>query len=284
MKVKLVLLYISALALGAFFGQFSSSLVGILPEVVSESSGLLYFDDTLISHNDSGNAPILYQLNKKTFKVEKEIEIVNAKNRDWEDLAQDLNFIYVGDFGNYRGDREDLVVYKISKKDIRTSTKVTAEKIYFSYPDKKSNTRKSSSNFDAEAMFYKDNELYILTKQWRDKKTNAYKIPVKPGKYVAKKVGTYNTKGLVTGATYDEKNKNVLLVGYNMFMMPFVVEISNSTNTNLFAGSVKKTQLELGFVQMEGIATLTDGGYYLSSESFNKLRASASIYRLQINW
>ncbi|EWH13409.1 hypothetical protein KLA_09774 [Cellulophaga geojensis KL-A] len=283
MKVKLTLLYISALALGAFFGQFTSSLVGVLPEAVSESSGLLYFDDTLISHNDSGNAPILYQLNKKTFKVEKEIEVVNAKNIDWEDLAQDQNYIYVGDFGNYWGDREDLVVYKLSKKDIRTLSKVTAEKIYFNYPDKKNNTRKSSSNFDAEAMFCKNNELYILTKQWREKKTSAYKIPVKPGKCVATKVGEYNTKGLVTGATYNKQDNSVLLVGYNMFMMPFVVEIENSSANNLFTGTVKKTQLDLGFVQMEGVTTYTDGTYYLSSESFTKLGASASIYKLNAN-
>ncbi|WBU89306.1 hypothetical protein [Cellulophaga omnivescoria] len=280
MKIKIVFLYISALSLGVLFGQLSSTLVGVLPDAVSESSGLLYYDDTLITHNDSGNAPILYQLNNKTLKIEKEIEVVNAKNIDWEDLAQDLNYIYVGDFGNYWGDREDLVVYKISKEAIKTSKKVSAEKIFYSYPDKKDNKRKGSNDFDAEAMFYKNNELYILTKQWRGKKTAAYKIPVKPGKYIATKVGEYNTKGLVTGATYNTKSNKVVLVGYNMFMMPFVVEVNNSTNTNLFAGVTKRTQLDIGFVQMEGIATLPNGGYYMSSESFTKLGASASIYKL----
>lgn len=281
MKIKITLLYISALALGAIFGYFSSSLVGVLPKEVSESSGLILYNDLLITHNDSGNSSVLYLLNKNSFKVEKKVEVTNAKNIDWEDITQDKDFVYVGDFGNYWGDREDLVIYKIAKKDLKALDKVTAEKIYFSYPDKVDNIRKSRNDYDAEALFYKNNELYILTKQWRSKGTVAYKIPVKSGKHIASKVGEYNTNGMVTGATYSSNNNKIVLVGYNMFMLPFIIEIENSTASNLFKGSVKKNPLDIGFAQIEGITKFDDDSYYLSSESFTKLGASASIYKLK---
>ncbi|MGJ8732708.1 MAG: T9SS type A sorting domain-containing protein [Cellulophaga sp.] len=281
MKIKIILIYVSALTAGLIFGQFSSSLVGVLPEAVSESSGLILYNDLLITHNDSGNTPTLYFLNKNSFKVEKKVEVANAKNIDWEDITQDKDYVYVGDFGNYWGDREDLVIYRIAKKDLKLLDKVTAEKIYFNYSDKTSNTRKSRSDYDAESLFYKGGELYILTKQWRSKGTVAYKIPAKPGKHIASKVGEYNTNGMVTGATYNNSNNKIVLVGYNMFMLPFVIEIENSTASNLFAGTVKKTPLEIGFAQIEGITKFNDDTYYLSSESFTKLGANASIYKLK---
>lgn len=283
MKFKLVILYTSAVLIGAICSQLTSKLVGALPEVVSESSGLLFYNDELITHNDSGNTPTLYFLDKNTFKVKRKVVVANAKNIDWEDITQDQHFIYVADFGNFNGDRKDLCIYKISKKDIHTKDKVTAEKIYYSYPDQDSFTRTTRSDFDAEALFSKGDNLFILTKQWQGKGTNAYKIPKKQGIYKAVSVGSYKTNGMVTGANYNSKTDKVVLVGYNMFMLPFAVEITGLSDANLFSGSVKKTPLDIGFAQVEGVTNLDNNTYYISSESFLKLGASASVFKLTVN-
>ncbi|MCL5244198.1 glutaminyl-peptide cyclotransferase [Cellulophaga sp. 20_2_10] len=280
MKFKLVILYTSAVVMGAICSQLTGKLVGALPEVVSESSGLLYYNGELITHNDSGNTPTLYFLDKNTFKVTRKVVVSNAKNTDWEDITQDQHFIYVADFGNYNGDRKDLCIYKISKKDINASDKVTAEKIYYTYPDQGSYARKSRSNFDAEALFSKGDDLFVLTKQWQGNGTSAYKIPKKEGSYTAVSVGNYKTNGMVTGANYNTKTDKVVLVGYNMFMLPFAVEVTGFTDANLFSGSVKKTPLDIGFAQIEGVTNLENNTYYISSESFLKLGVSASIFKL----
>ena len=43
------------------------------------------------------------------------IKIDNAKNDDWEELAEDDEFIYIGDFGNNNGKRKNLCIYIIRK-------------------------------------------------------------------------------------------------------------------------------------------------------------------------
>ncbi len=282
MKFKLVILCTVLVLIGILSLQFTSKHIGTLPKVVAESSGLLYYNDQLITHNDSGNTPTLYFLDKNTLEVTREVIVTNAENMDWEDITQDKDFIYVADFGNFNGDRKDLCIYKVSKKDINSSDKVTAEKIYFTYPDQISYTRSSRSDFDAEALFCKGDNLFILTKQWRGKGTNAYKIPKKEGSYKADSVGSYKTNGMVTGANYNTETGKVVLVGYTMFMLPFTIEVTGFSDSNLFSGSVKKTLLNIGFAQVEGITNIDGFNYYISSESFLKLRASASVFKLKL--
>ena len=60
----------------------------LLPQKINETSGLEYYNDYLITHNDSGNAPRLYAINSEGELV-LESTIHGTVNRDWEDLASD---------------------------------------------------------------------------------------------------------------------------------------------------------------------------------------------------
>src|SRR5699024_11803089 len=104
-----------------------------LPKAVKESSGAIFFNDKLISHNDSSYKNRLYEVDTITGKVTRTITVTNAKNVDWEAMAHDESFIYVGDIGNNSGVRTDLKIYKIAKIDYLDSTEVTAEIINFNY-------------------------------------------------------------------------------------------------------------------------------------------------------
>ena len=84
-----------------------------LNDDLSETSGLLYVDGRIITHNDSQGLNNLYEINKNTGNISRTVTIKGATNVDWEDLCQDGEYIYNGDFGNNKGSRTDLKIYKL---------------------------------------------------------------------------------------------------------------------------------------------------------------------------
>lgn len=243
--------------------------VGNLPQQVFETSGLLAYNGRLITHNDSGNAPELYELDPNTLQITRTVIISNVANTDWEDLAQDDNFIYIGDFGNNNGDRQDLRILKIAKTDYDSSDTVSAETINFLYEDQTDFTTAENSDFDAEAFFSLGDDLIVLTKQWQQNGTVAYSVPKLPGAFLAERLDSYQVNGLVTGATYDEVNNQLSLVGYSQFLFPFYVLIENVQNSAIFNGTKTKTNLAIGQAQVEAITLLSDEQFYITSEEFS---------------
>ena len=79
-----------------------------LDSTVFESSGLVYLNHRLITHNDSGDEPALYEIDTINGEVLRKVILRGALNRDWEDICADSKYIYVGDFGNNYGSRKDL--------------------------------------------------------------------------------------------------------------------------------------------------------------------------------
>ena len=93
-----------------------------LPNSISETSGLLFYNGKLITHNDSGDAANLYELDTIRGNITRTITISNATNSDWEDITQDDTHIYIGDFGNNsNGNRQDLKIYKILRFIVKNS-------------------------------------------------------------------------------------------------------------------------------------------------------------------
>ncbi len=85
----------------------------------------------IIRHNDRGDAANLYDIDGLSCNLLRIILITNATNEDWEDLAEDEDHIYIGDFGNNDGNTTNLRIYKILKSDFKNKTAVTAERISF---------------------------------------------------------------------------------------------------------------------------------------------------------
>lgn len=244
------------------------NVIGDLPDEVKENSGLLFYNGKLITHNDSGNTAQLFEIDTLSLAITRVITIENAVNTDWEDIAQDEDYIYIGDIGNNNGDRQDLSVYRILKSEFDTATNVLAEKIEFSYEDQTSFTTTPKSDWDAEALVVIENKLMVLTKQWQSNKTVAYTFPKTPGTYSASKVGTYNIQGLVTGATINTKVNELYIVGYSQTLTPFFAEVTYTDASHIFDGDVKKTILNIGLAQIEAIAQKDDTTFYFASERF----------------
>ena len=253
-----------------------------LDDELNETSGLIFYNGFLWTHNDSGGEAALYKTNSKTGKIIQKITITNAKNTDWEDLAQDENYIYIGDFGNNYGARKDLKIYKVAKAKIDdNSLGIGAEVISFSYEDQTDFTKGKDNNFDCEAFFAYGGELHLFTKNWNDLKTRHYKIPTTAGDYKAKLIETFDAKGLITGADIDS-NGVIILIGYTPKKL-FMWICSNYENEKFFTGSNRR--IEMGkFLfrgQLEGVCFSENGKGYISSERFKIIRQHLRCFSLK---
>lgn len=269
MKTK-AFLYIFIFFNSLLFSQENIVELGGLPDTISETSGLIFYNDKLITQNDSGNSPQLFEIDTVSLQITRTVTIVNAENIDWEDITQDENFIYIGDFGNNNGVRTDLTIYRISKEEYNQSDSVSSEKIEFSYEDQVDFTDSGASDWDAEAFFVLNNQLIILTKQWQSNGTVAYTIPKVIGEHIAENKGSFAINGLVTGATYNPISEALFVVGYSATLSPFVVRIDGSTDTAIFGQEQNRTNLNIGLAQIEAIAFVGIDTYFMSSEFFSR--------------
>jgi hypothetical protein len=218
-----------------------------LPETVSETSGLLFINNKIVTHNDSGGEAKLYEVDNTSGLITRTITISNATNIDWEDITEDDTHIYIGDIGNNNGTRTDLTIYKILKTDYANNDNVTAEIITFSYDDQTDfSSQPNNNNFDAETIAIYQGSIIIFTKNWVNLLTNVYVIPNTSGNYTAVKTSSYNVSGLITGASYNEENDSFMLVGYNNTnLTPFLIYIDKHRNSgnDIFNGGAEKTIL-----------------------------------------
>jgi len=82
-----------------------------------KNPGLIYI------HEDSGNRPVVFVYDTLgTFLGE--IVLAGVNNRDWEDIAigpgpeTDVSYIYVGDIGDNKSVREELMIHRFPEPDI----------------------------------------------------------------------------------------------------------------------------------------------------------------------
>ena len=250
---------------------FAPEFKAMLPEEVKETSGLFFHNGRLWTHNDSGGKPILYGLDTTTFEVVQRVTLANAKNKDWEDVCTDGKTVFVGDFGNNKGNRKNLRVYlfPLSSLPAEGDASITVDSIRFSFADQTEfNHKKYEHDFDCESMFVTDDNLYMFSKCWVSGTTRLYKLPKTPGKHVAEVVNGFDSQGLITGADYDPESGILVLVGYvNKVWLPFLYLIYDfdDMGTNL---PNRRFELHnyLGY-QTEGICFYANGKCYLTAET-----------------
>ncbi|MFV0589909.1 MAG: hypothetical protein ACK5M7_00870 [Draconibacterium sp.] len=254
-----------------------------VPEELQEISGLLIYQNLFWGFNDSGGKNILYAFGKNG-KVEMEIEIENAGNNDWESIAQDAKHIYIGDFGNNRGDRKNLCVYKLKKKDIHDGKhqKVKAEKISFEYEQQQSfSFPVNKTPYDCEAMAWYKGELHLFSKNWKDHTTEHYKLAVKKGGYQLAADGTFNVGGLVTGADFSPNGKTLALLQYENWKA-YLWLFSDFEGTAFFSGKSKCIGLEnLNGAQTEGVSFLANDSVLISCEETKSFKQQ--VFLLDLN-
>ncbi|MBC8082562.1 MAG: T9SS type A sorting domain-containing protein [Hymenobacter sp.] len=243
-----------------------------LPAELAETSGLQLTSQGLWTVNDGGNSPVLFRVEPGSGSISQRIQIDNFSNVDWEDLAADAQYLYIGDFGNNSGSRTDLRVLRVLKTDIGGAAADTAaaQAIHFRYPDQTSFAPSlNNHNFDCEALFYFNDSLHLFTKNWADLRTRHYTVPAAPGTHVARLKASFNVNGLLTAASLNAAGTEACLLGYNASTgATFVWLLSDFVGTNYFQGNKRRIELPnaLQIGQAEGLSFVDRYRLYLSNE------------------
>lgn len=245
-----------------------------LNTIVNESSGLIWWKKLFWTHDDSGGQPVIYGMNATTNTIQRTVVVKNATNVDWEDIAQDNSFIYIGDFGNNaNGNRTDLKIYKIAKADVSVSDSVLAKVINFSFSDQTDFSPKgnNNTNFDCEALIAYGDSLYLFSKDWLDLKTRLYSLPKKGGTFKATKLAELDVQGLITGADVLPTQRVIVLSGYNSTLSPFLYLLYDFSGNKFFGANKRKVLLNESFTQTEGISAKSTTQFFTTNERFSKL-------------
>ena len=257
-----------------------------LPEILNETSGIIWWNNKIWTHNDDTDLNI-YSLDTSDINNYSKYPLSSCVNIDWEEISQDSTYIYMGDFGNnVNGNRTNLKILRIDKVSLlKNDPKV--DTINFSYSTQTDFTSTGSNNtdFDCEAFVVSKDSIYLFTKEWVSNKSTIYKLPKTPGTYSAEFISSYNVQGLITGASYLEKKNLVTLSGYSPLLQPFLVLLYDFHEHDFFNGNKRKISINLPFTQVEGIATKDGLNYFISNERFTKsiVTTPAKINRIDLS-
>lgn len=238
-----------------------------LSDSLKETSGLVFFEGLFWTHNDDHDTT-LYGLDDSG-KIKRKIKLNGVINHDWEEITQDSTYLYIGDFGNnYSGNRNDLSILKIEKTSFLQQQPII-ETISFSYSNQTdfSPQKPNKTTFDCEAFVVRKDSIYLFTKQWQSSTTSLYVLPNKTGLQIAELQTSWNCKGLITGATYFDAEKKIVLCGYTKKGSPFLYLLYDFEGNHFFSGCKRRIDLQLRFHQIEGIATIDGNTFYLTNEA-----------------
>jgi hypothetical protein len=252
----------------------------ILPKVLNEVSGITHYNNSFFMVNDGNNPAAVYQYNISEKKIDTTYTLVNTQNKDWEDITSDAEGnLYIGDFGNNKNKRKDLVIYKTNIARPQKTKKITFSlEDQIDFPPKK-----KKQNFDIEALFHTKGYLYLFTRNRSshfDGTTKMYKIPASEGNYIAKLIGSFKTckdqkNCQITAAAIHEATNTVALLSYNKVWL-----ISNYKEDHFLEGRFK--QIKLGHSsQKEGITFKDSNTLFITDERNGK--EGRNLYTLDIS-
>ncbi|UCE02641.1 MAG: hypothetical protein JSW67_00050 [Candidatus Latescibacterota bacterium] len=191
---------------------------------IAECSGVIHsrrHPGVLWVHNDSGDLPRLFAVDLSGTLL-REVHVDGAQNVDWEDIAaDDAGHLYIGDFGNNRNTRQDLLIYVIDEPDPRADSTQSAlsvpvqRRIPFHFPEQRAFPDPLERNFDCEALFWDAGWLYVLTKHRSDTRTVLYRVsPQGDSLRAAVRLGEYEIGSQVTSADLANDGRRLVVLSY----------------------------------------------------------------------
>jgi hypothetical protein len=217
----------------------------VISDPIGEMSGIVKSpgrDNLYWAHNDSGDSARIFALNGEGKSILptyskftaygdapedgkqqwQGFEVLYAGNVDWEDIAADDNYLYIGDTGNNGNARKDLAIYLISEIDPTASTRsAVIQKLPIAYPEQ---TRfpPRQWHFDSESLFTADGSVYLITKhrkgrgnEW-EPGANLYRLDTrfsdKPN--MLTRIDSHPTLTAATGADVSPDGQTLAVVSY----------------------------------------------------------------------
>ena len=239
--------------------------VGYLPDMAKGTSSLFFLDGRLWTCNDHG--PLLMMaIDTVSGRIDSLVDL-GVRVKDMEEVCQDSQYLYFGDFGNNRGKRTDLRILRLEKASLGMPP-YRFDTITFEYP---SHSRIMSRNYDCEAFVCGDDSLYLFTKQWLTHGSVCYALPKEPGHYEAQRRFVIPVDGLLTSACFLPDKRCLVLVGYTLSIKPFIYVIDQFEGEDFEKGRHRRTPLNAGMAtQTEGVATWDGKHLFLSCETLRR--------------
>lgn len=249
--------------------------IGVLDSLIEGTSTLFYWNGGYWTFNDHYDN-CLYLIDSSNASILNTLCINGLISKDMEEISQDSLYLYFGDMGNNRGDRQDLHILRISKESVLNQT-FAIDTIAFSYEDQTDfSAQPQATDFDCEAFVVTDDSIYLFTKQWVSTQTTIYSLPKTPGTHIAQRRETYNVNGLITGVTYMPEYQLIVLCGYSYSrkvkvasLRPFVVLLYDYPDNRFFSGNKRRLNFKSTVKsQVEALATQNGLDYYITNERF----------------
>ncbi len=233
-----------------------------LPLKINETSGLEYYNNNFLTHNDSGGETILYEFNKEGNIVDEHFIENCGENNDWEDITADSKHIYIANSGNNYGNRQNLAVLILDKESDFECT----GQIQFKYKNQVNFENRNRHPYDSEGIISVGDELILFSKDRENLMTELYSLPKIPGSYEIESIYSYSVNSLITGADYNEKLKLVALVGYDFNWNQYFYKISNFDLSNMDQTVIEKFKIPIGKAQIEAVKIIDESSFWITSE------------------
>jgi hypothetical protein len=227
----------------------------LMPEL-AESSGLAVSvrnPGLLWSHNDSGNAAVLFALDA-TGAVRGRVRLP-IRTRDWEDISAARcpmgDCLYIADIGDNRLGRRQVQIYRVPEPGPADTDTAAPEVFNASYSDGPHN---------AEAMFVVGADAFIIT---RDRTAGVYRVTLPPSGDREVTFHRVAELGLpaVTDAETSRDGKSVVVRTSHEAVLYRTADLLRGVNTPYFRIGID------GLREPQGEGVALDGNMlYLSSE------------------
>ena len=284
----------------------------VVAEPIGEMSGIIKSrrrDNLYWVHNDSGDSARIFAIDgegrsvlptysKFSFygdapeagkKQWEGFEVLYARNVDWEDIAADDNYLYVGDIGNNGNARRDLTIYMISEIDPTASTRsAVIKKLPVVYPEQRSFPPSQDRYFDSESLFAANGKLYLITKH---RGPGFFRPDWAPGAFLYRLDTTFDDRP--NALTRIDSHPDILAAtGADISPDGTTLAVLSQTDLYLFrnprddqwfsSGEQRRIPLSRGFKQAEGIAWEDDDTLLITNEQRELFRVE--VKDLPGNW
>ena len=238
-----------------------------LPKIINETSGLEFYNNHFITHNDSGGEPTLYIFNERgevieTIGLNKNPDF-EIKNNDWEDITSDNKYLFVADTGNNFGNRDNLNIIRVSKG----ADFMVDGIIEISYSDQESFFPRPKHKYDAEAIIVIEDKIALFSKDRENLNTDLYLVDKNQnGSQILTSEVSYDVNTLITGGDFDEDRNLLALVSYNSNGNQYLLLFENFKLNNLENNTYKKFKIPLEQAQIEAVKIIDEKTFWVTSE------------------
>jgi hypothetical protein len=253
----------------------------VLPKIINETSGLEFYNNNFITHNDSGDDPSLYVYNN-TGEITEAIELnknssLKIENNDWEDISTDNEYFFIADTGNNFGNRDNLNIIRVS----RGADLMVDGIIEISYSDQESFFPRPKHKYDAEAIMVIDDKIALFSKDRETLNTDLYLVDkYQNGQQILTSKFNYKVGSLITGGDYNKEKSLLALVSYNSKGEQYLILFENFELNNLDNNSFNKFKIPLEEAQIEAIKIIDEKTFWVTSE--DEGIGSPFMYKLKV--